>query len=98
MIYVVATFTIQPGTLEPFVDAAHPAIEATRRESGCVLYDLHASVTDPERVVFVEQWESREALDAHFASPHLAAFAIANRPFVVSVKTEIIYPDRVELR
>lgn len=97
MIYVVATFTITPGSLEPFVDAARPAIEATRREPGCILYDLHASITDPERVVFVEQWASREALADHFAMPHMAQFAIDNKPFVVSVKVEIIHPDRVEV-
>lgn len=96
MIYVVATFSIRPGTLEPFVEAAYATIAATRLEPGCLLYDLHASVTDPERVVFVEQWESRAALDAHLSSDHVAAFGAANRPYVVSSQVDVIYPEHVE--
>jgi quinol monooxygenase YgiN len=97
VIYAVVTFTIKPGTLEPFVDAAVPTIEATRRETGCILYDLLASVTDPERVVFLEQWESREALTLHSAAPHVADFKAASQPFVVSSRMEIIHPDFTEL-
>lgn len=96
MIYVVATFTIHPGTLEPFVEAAYAAIAATRREPGCLLYDLHASVTDPERAVLIARWESREALNMHMVSDHIAAFAAANRAYVASAEIEVIYPEKVE--
>lgn len=97
MIYVVATFTIRPGTLEPFVEAAYAAIAAARQEAGCLLFDLHASVTDPERVVFLEQWESREALDAHICSAYVAAFGLANRSYVVTNRIEVIHPQTVEV-
>lgn len=97
MIYVVATVRIHPGTLEPFVETAYPAIETTRREAGCILYDLHASVTDPYRLVFIEQWETREAFNAHLEAPHMLALREANKPFVADAKVEIIHPDRVEV-
>ena len=71
-------------------------MEATRREPGCILYDLHASVTDPERVVFIEQWQSRDAFEAHLKTAHLAAFGAASKPYVVSAKVEVIHPDHVE--
>ncbi|KKC37249.1 hypothetical protein WH87_11835 [Devosia epidermidihirudinis] len=97
MIYVVATFHLHPGKLEPFVVAAHAAIDASRRETGCFLYDLHASVTDPDRVVMLEQWETREALDRHLSSNHIANFTHTNKPYVVSVKVEVIHPQRIEV-
>ncbi|WDR03864.1 putative quinol monooxygenase [Devosia algicola] len=96
MIYVVATLQIELGALEPFVDAACPCIEATRAEPGCVHYDLCASVTDPERVVFIERWESREALNTHLASPHMLAFKAASKPFVRASKIEIVHSEQVE--
>src|SRR5450432_3373296 len=46
-----------------------------RAEDGCLQYDLHAVVGAPDRFVVVEQWASREALDAHMASVHMAAYA-----------------------
>lgn len=97
MIYLVARIHIKPGALEAFAAIAQPCIEATRREPGCVHYDLHASITDPETVVFVEQWESREALDAHFRTPHLAAFRKASREHVVTSRVEVIHPEHVEV-
>ncbi len=49
-------------------------IPPTRRERGCLLYDLHQSSEDPTRFMFYETWESRPALDAHLKMPHLDAF------------------------
>lgn len=97
MIYVVATFQIRPGTLEAFVEAAYVLIDAARREPGCIYHDLHASVTDPDRVVCIEQWADRSNLDTHLASPHTVAFSQAIEPLVTTSKVEIIYPERVEL-
>lgn len=97
MIYVIATVTLKPGCLEDFVQVARPCIEATRKEQGCRLYDLSASVTDPERATFIEEWDSREALEAHLHSPHIALFRTANKPFVLSAKVEVIHPEKVDL-
>ncbi|MGV8831854.1 MAG: putative quinol monooxygenase [Devosia sp.] len=96
MIYVAETFRIRPGTIEPFVEAAYGAIDASRREPGCLLYDLHASVTDPDRQVCIEQWDSRECFDRHSATAHMAIFRDAIKPFVISSRVEIIYPEHVE--
>ncbi|WP_030055520.1 MULTISPECIES: putative quinol monooxygenase [Streptomyces] len=41
-------------------------------EPGCLSYRNYADPEDPRVLVVVEEWESREAFDAHLASPHLA--------------------------
>jgi quinol monooxygenase YgiN len=46
-------------------------VEPTRREAGCLLYELLQSKSDPTDFTFVEEWESDEALDAHAISQHL---------------------------
>ena len=58
MIYVVATLTIKPETRAEFIAAATACIKETRKEPGNIAYDLHESVTDPAKMVFVEQWEN----------------------------------------
>jgi quinol monooxygenase YgiN len=97
MIYVIATLKIRPGTLEALANLAQPLIVGTRAEAGCLLYDLTASITDPETAVFLEKWESREALQAHYGTPHFASWSEANKAYVLSAKIEIIHPERIEL-
>lgn len=96
MIYVAATFRIRPGALEPFVEAAYALIDAARREAGCTYYDLHASVTDPDRVMCYEQWNDRETFDRHLASPALATFSAAINALVLSSRVEVIHPEHVD--
>ncbi len=49
--------------------------ERSRREEGCISYGFHEAIESPNSFVAVEEWASREALDRHFAQPHLAEFA-----------------------
>jgi len=55
VIYVVATLTVKPETRAEFIAAATACIKETRKEPGNIAYDLHESVTDPSKMVFVEQ-------------------------------------------
>ena len=61
MIYVVATLTVKPEMRAELIEAARACIAETRKEAGNIAYDLHESVSDPTRMVFVEQWETAEA-------------------------------------
>lgn len=96
MIYVVATLTIKPGSLEALRAPAAACIAETRKEEGCIAYELMASLDDPERLVFVEKWETREALTAHSKKPHLVAWREASAPHLVERRIEVIHPDKVE--
>jgi len=96
MIRVIATLTIDPSALEDVVNAAFPCIDATRKEPGCIGYDLHASLTDPAKLVMVEAWETREDLERHFGTDHLKTWREASAAHIRSRKVEIIHPDHVE--
>jgi quinol monooxygenase YgiN len=76
-IAVVAIAQAKPG-LEAEVEAAiRPCVAQTRKEAGCRLYTVHTDLDRPGRFVFIEQWESREALAAHEKEPHFLAMARA---------------------
>ncbi|HZK96880.1 MAG TPA: antibiotic biosynthesis monooxygenase [Prolixibacteraceae bacterium] len=52
-------------------------IEPTRKEEGCISYDLYQDTTIPGRFTFIENWKSKEHLDVHLKSPHLVAAGAA---------------------
>jgi len=97
MIFVVATFHTKPGSADVIRPAAAICTAATVQEEGCISYALHQGLADPDTFVFVERWTTREALEAHFATPHLKAWRAAIADCVISRRVEIIHPDRVEV-
>lgn len=74
MLIVAGEIEIDPARREEAIAAAREMMEATRREAGCVAYAFSADLADPGRFRIFEEWESQTALDAHFATPHMAAF------------------------
>ena len=98
MIYVIATLRVKREKLSTLLEAARAVIAATRKEDGCIFYDLHQSVTDPDQVVFVERWASRAALGKHFEQPHMTVWRAASGDCIESRKVEIVTPDNVETR
>lgn len=99
MIYMVATLKIKPGSLPEFIAAAKTCIAETRKEEGCISYDLHQSVTDDDTLVFVERWTDQAAVDAHFQADHFKVWREIGSPYFLDRKIEIveIEADRVKV-
>jgi quinol monooxygenase YgiN len=45
-------------------------------EPGCRRYTFAATLTDPSRFVLVSEWDSNEALDAHYRSQEFTEFQL----------------------
>jgi len=71
IITVVATFQAKPGKENELRFALMGLLAPTRKEAGCVNYDLHSSPEDPAKFLFHESWTGKAALDAHLQSPHV---------------------------
>lgn len=51
-------------------------VAPSRKDGGCLSYDLHQSSEDPAQFLFYENWASKADLDAHLQTPAFkAAFA-----------------------
>ena len=72
-VVVVGAFKANPGKEDEALEAFKALVEPTHGEEGCILYALHRGTDDSGRLAFIERWESRELLDAHLASDHVAA-------------------------
>jgi quinol monooxygenase YgiN len=47
---------------------------ASRAEQGCISYRVYEDTELDNEFVFVEEWADEAALQAHFATPHIAEF------------------------
>ena len=96
MVYVIATLHIRPEKRGDFMEDARTVISHTVKEEGCRSYDLMSSITEPNTFVFVERWASREALAAHFETPHLQEWRRVSADYLADRAVEVIHPEKVE--
>ena len=94
MIIVTGSVVARPDDLEKAVEIALEHVRRSRTEPGCLLHSVHLDVEDPNRLVFLEQWADRAALDAHFAVPASADFvrsisALATEPPTIAIHETI---------
>ena len=72
-VVIVAEMALVEGRESEALEVLEELCKATHREDGCLLYAVHR-VTGEDRAVFLlERWRSREDLDRHLATPHVAA-------------------------
>lgn len=70
---VIATLHAQAGKEEALLARLLRMVEDTRKEAGCLRYDLQRAHDDGAEFVFVEYWRDAQALAEHDASAHMAA-------------------------
>jgi len=72
-ITVIAKAQAKPGHEDELERELRGTVVPTHAEEGNLHFSLHRSVTEPGVVVAVERWASKDALDAHFETPHIKA-------------------------
>ena len=68
---VIARAKAKPNYVTQVREILFSLVEPTRHEPGCLSYELLQNNSDPTDFVFIEQWASAAAEQAHFATPHL---------------------------
>lgn len=98
MIHVLAIITAKPGMRERILEHFRANMPAVHAEQGCIEYvpvvdaDGFPALNGPDTFVVVEKWESADALKAHAASPHMAAYAAKTRDMIASRKIHVLSP------
>jgi quinol monooxygenase YgiN len=77
VLIVIGDATAAPGRREELVAAAQAIAAATRDDSGCLAYSFAADVEDENRILSIEVWADRAALDEHMAHAHTQDFLAA---------------------
>jgi quinol monooxygenase YgiN len=85
---LVVTFQARPGREAELRAALTGLLAPTRREAGCINYDLHIAPDDPSKFLFYENWTSRTHHEAHDKTPHVQSLrARINEISLQPVKT-----------
>ena len=74
MIVVSGTITIDPANNARMTELVGVLVPPTRDESGNLEYTYSLSQSTPGEWRVFEEWESQDALDTHFGTPHMAEF------------------------
>lgn len=101
MLHVIAIITAKPGMRESILTAFRANQPIVQAEQGCIEYGPAIDAEGiggiqtrlgPDTFVVVEKWGSADALKAHAASPHMAAYAAKTREMIASRVVHVLSP------
>ena len=101
MIHVIAVVTAKPGMRDSILQAFRANVPAVRAEKGCIEYGAAIDAENalsiqtrygPDTFIVVEKWESMDALKAHAAAPHMAAYGAKTKEMIASRVIHILSP------
>jgi quinol monooxygenase YgiN len=68
---VVARFKAKSGKEAEIRNLLLSLVAPSRKDAGCLNYDLHQAVDDPAMFLFHENWKSKALLDQHLQTAHV---------------------------
>jgi quinol monooxygenase YgiN len=74
MIVVVGRVESDAEKREELMRVGQAVATESRKEPGCISYRLYEDTERENEFVFVEEWQSIQALQQHFSTPHIAEF------------------------
>ena len=73
---VLATARAKPGRDAGLEAALHESGEATRKQPGCLQFELFRSVQDPAAITALERWASEQDHDRHLRGDHIKTLMV----------------------
>lgn len=73
LVYTVE-FTANPNMAEELIEELRILIPQTRKEPGCVRYELHRSQENPDVLLFIERFKNQAAFEFHSNTPYVKNF------------------------
>ena len=88
---VLVTYTAKPGHAPSFLsDIVDKGLrDNVLAEDGCLQYDYFTAAGNPDQILLVETWESREAQKIHMDQPHMAGIHQAKEDHILDVTLEL---------
>jgi quinol monooxygenase YgiN len=79
-----------PGTEDAFLEASRMNASSSRQEEGVTRFDVVQQIEDPTKFMLIEGYVSEDAVTAHRATAHYAAWRTA----VDDIMAETRYAER----
>lgn len=91
---VIARIQAKPGCEDAVATELHKLVEPSRRDRGCIDYDMHVSLESPGLFVFYENWETKAHWERHMETEHLQIWREASVGLVDDF--ELIQAEKIE--
>ena len=75
-LYIVALFRVKENYLMDAIELFNKLVNETRKEEGCLQYDLIEDINNKGTFFIMELWESQEHHFKHSSTEHLDNFRI----------------------
>ncbi len=95
MLICIAKLVAEAGQEDFVRHNLHSLIQPSRAEAGCLSYDMHIDLKEPEVFMFYEVWRDQAAFDMHMQTEHL--LNVLNTIKDALVETEVRYLEKVVL-
>lgn len=59
-------------------------ISSIRNEDGCIKYDYYFSEKDPDEILLIEAWETKEHQQIHLSQPHMDRLREIKKDYIIS--------------
>ena len=101
MVHVIAVITAKPGQRDNILQHFRANVPAVKAEKGCIEYGAAVDAEPalkfqtafgPDTFLVVEKWESLDALKAHAAAPHMAAYGAKTKDFIAGRVIHVLQP------
>ncbi|MEP7057685.1 MAG: putative quinol monooxygenase [Caldimonas sp.] len=93
MTHVMARIVVKPESAEEARAILLQLVAASRREAGCVSYELFRRPDAPHVFQTFEAWSDQAAADAHMKTPHIAAAIAAAAPMFASAPEIVVFEN-----
>jgi quinol monooxygenase YgiN len=101
MIHVIAVLTAKPGMRDAVLKEFRANVPNVKAEPGCIEYGAAVDAEPApsfqtkcgaDTFMVVEKWDSMEALKAHAAAPHMAAYGAKVKDLLAKRVIHILSP------
>jgi quinol monooxygenase YgiN len=91
MIKVVAKNEVMMDKIEVVKSLYEELVVATRKEDGCIAYELYQDETNAAVLTMIEEWDDKAALDKHMKTEHFCRIVPMVGEYVVASELNIYH-------
>jgi quinol monooxygenase YgiN len=73
LITIVAKTVVIESEVDKFMNLAKQLIIESKKESGCIEYNLYQDINNKNVLTFIERWKDEEAIKLHNESAHFTS-------------------------
>jgi quinol monooxygenase YgiN len=86
------TFIAKDGCEDKLKELLTAMVEPSKKENGCIFYDIFQYKNNPKKFSAIESWEDEKALNGHKNTKHYAIYKSSYEPYC-----QTKYTDELEI-